>query len=34
VQDPPIVTLQDNETQVTGFFGRVWRILEKKMNFR
>ncbi|PNF31848.1 hypothetical protein B7P43_G08911 [Cryptotermes secundus] len=32
--DPPIVTLRNNQTEVMGFFGRVWQILEEKMNFR
>jgi hypothetical protein len=34
VQDPPIVTLQNNQTEVMGFFGRVWKVLEENMNFR
>jgi len=34
VQDPPIVTLLENETMVDGYFGRVWKIMEQNMNFR
>lgn len=34
LQDPPIVTILQNQTEIVGFFGRVWKILEQNMNFR
>ena len=33
-QDPPIMVINPVNNEVSGFFGRVWQILEKKMNFR
>ncbi|KAJ9573683.1 hypothetical protein L9F63_008953, partial [Diploptera punctata] len=32
--DPPIMNIDPSGKRVSGFLGRVWDILEKKMNFR